>query len=99
MKKIQKIIVMIMMFMIFCSEVVFAAQKNEIAENGAKWILEGLFWAAIASGAGFAFYAFVRKNFVGGASIIFVTAIVCAICVEPEIIIRLGQTMKSVLGL
>jgi len=76
-----------------------AAAANTYAENGAKWILDGVFWVVIVLGIFGAGMSIVKRNVTAALGIIIGSALVCVLCSNPEIIVSLGNAIKGILGL
>ena len=75
------------------------ASPNTYAENGAKWVLDGIFWivaVAVIFGAGM---SAVKRNATGAVGILLASAIICVFCKNPDLLTTIGNTLKGILGL
>lgn len=75
------------------------ASSNTYAENGAKWILDGIFWIVAVGGVFGAGMSAVKRNATGAVGILLGAAIICVFCKNPDILVTIGNNLKGILGL
>lgn len=81
-----------------CCSVCFASE-GDYAKNGASWLLEQLFWVALAVVIIMMIKLFAARNFVAGVVTLIAGGIVCFFIKNPESIKTIGDVIAKALGL
>jgi hypothetical protein len=76
-----------------------ALASNTYAENGAKWLLDGVFWIVAVGGIFGAGMSAIKRNATGAVGIILAAAIICVFCKNPDVLTNIGNVLKGILGL
>lgn len=92
--------------LIFCMAVIGTfmvvpafAVENEIAKNLAEWVLEGIYWIALAVIVWQLFRAAAAKNIVSCVVLGLLGAACIYLITKPEVLQTVGEKLFSVAGL
>ena len=75
------------------------ATQNTYAENGSKWILDGIFWIDAVGGIFGAGKSAVKRNATGAVGILIGAALICVLCKNPDLLTTMGNSLKGIIGL
>lgn len=75
------------------------ATQNTYAENGAKWILDGIFWVVAVGGIFGAGLSAVKRNATGAIGTLLGAALICVLCKNPDLLTTIGNALKGIIGL
>lgn len=84
-------------FIFSCCSVCFA--EGDYAKDGANWLLQQLFWVALAVVVIMMLKLFAARNFVAGVVTLIAGGIVCFFIRNPETIESIGIVIAGALGL
>ena len=83
---------------VFCLVPTFAA-TNEYVENAVSWVLDGIFWIAVAMIVWFLIKAVLARNLTGAILLLVSGALVVALIGNPELLKTLGNKLLGIIGL
>lgn len=96
---IMRIGVLMLMFCVYCSNMVFVvAGTTNYGETIGKWVLEQLFWFAVVGILIGVIGCIIKRAYAAGGILLIVGSLVCVFIKNPNKISTIGSGLGSLFG-